>query len=274
MSEIKFWYHLPVTQSVDYNMRCAKKGEKVGFDVVSHQDHFLRESDETGCVPELWTFLTAVAVTTKLTVSPLVMCTLFRNPALVAKMVATIDQLSKGRVYLGVGAGWWKNEFRAYGYEWMSPNKRVDRAIESTEIIKRLWTEDVVDYDGRFWKIKECRMVPRPYTEPHPTIWNGGIGTRMLKMAGELCDGWATNIGDPKKFAEKKKEILGYAVGRDMLFAHYFGIVPGRLDFEGARNRIEGLLDTGITHFVIIMRPDPSNLEMLDQCKDLISHFK
>lgn len=274
LTDIKFWYHLPVTQSVQYVYECAQKGEKVGFDVVSHQDHFLKESDEKGCVPELWTFLMAVAATTNLTVSPLVMCNLFRNPALVAKMVATIDQFSKGRVYLGVGAGWWEEEFKAYGYEWMSPKKRVDRTIESTEIIKRLWTEEKVNYNGRFWKLENCELVPRPYSQPHPLIWNGGHGVRMLKMAGELCDGWATGIGDPDKFLEKKKEVLGYAHGREMVFAHFLGILPGGLNSTDARKQIEGLIDMGVTHFIIIMRPDPSNMEMLDECKDIIAHFK
>jgi alkanesulfonate monooxygenase SsuD/methylene tetrahydromethanopterin reductase-like flavin-dependent oxidoreductase (luciferase family) len=259
---------------VEYVLTCARKGEKVGFDAVSHQDHLIWESEEKGCIPEMWTLLTAVAATTNLTVSPLVMCNLFRNPALVAKTVATIDQLSRGRVYLAVGAGWWKEEFKAYGYRWMSAKRRVDRTIESTEIIKRLWTQENVDYDGKFWKIKNCEMVPRPYTEPHPLIWNGGSGPRMLKMTAKLCDGWITGITDPTKFLEKKQEILGYAKKPDMLFGHYLCIQPGRLEFPEAEKQIECLIDSGVTHFMIMMRPDASNIKMLDQCKDLISNFK
>jgi alkanesulfonate monooxygenase SsuD/methylene tetrahydromethanopterin reductase-like flavin-dependent oxidoreductase (luciferase family) len=274
MSEIKFWYHLPVTESVDYILNCARKGEKVGFDAVSHQDHLIWESKDKGCTPEMWTLLTAVAATTNLTVSPLVMCNLFRNPALVAKIVATIDQISKGRVYLAVGAGWWEEEFKAYGYRWMSGSKRVDRAIESTEIIRKLWTEERVDYDGRFWKIHNCSLVPRPYTEPHPPIWNGGAGKRMLKMAGELCDGWITGMADPAKFREKKEEVLGYAGGRDMLFGKYLCVLPGKLEFPEAGQQIEDLIGEGVTHFMIMMRPDAANMEMLDGCRDLISRFK
>jgi alkanesulfonate monooxygenase SsuD/methylene tetrahydromethanopterin reductase-like flavin-dependent oxidoreductase (luciferase family) len=274
LSEIKFWYHLPVTQSVQYVLDSAKKAEKVGFDVISHQDHLIWESEERGCVPEMWTLLTALAATTRMTVSPLVMCNLFPNPAMVAKMVATIDQLSKGRVYLGVGAGWWEEEFKAYGYRWAPSKERVDRAIESTLIVKRLWTEEEVDFEGEFWQLHHCRLVPRPFAQPHPIIWNGGAGPRMLKMTGELCDGWATGIGEPDKFLEKKKEVLRYAGGRDLLFAHFFGIVPGGMGFKEAKERIEGLIPAGVTHFVIIMRPDASNMEMLDQCRDLISNFR
>ena len=274
MSEIKFWYHLPVKQSVQHTFECAMKAEKIGFDAVSHMDHFLYKSQDRGCIPECWTLLTAIASSTNLTVSPLVMCSLFRNPALVAKMVATLDQLSKGRVYLAIGAGWWEEEFRAYGYEWMSAKKRVDRTIEATEIIKRLFTEEKVDFNGRFWKLENCELSPRPYTEPHPLLWNGGGGQRMLRMAGELCDGWITGSGSPDGFLEIKKRILDYADGREMVFGHYFEIEEGKLEFSEARKRIENLIDVGITHFMIILKPDATNISMLDGCKDLIAHFR
>ncbi len=274
MSEIRFWYHLPVTRPVREVLECAKKGEEVGFDVVSHQDHFLKVSEEKGCVPELWTMLTTISTNTNLTVSPLVMCNLFRNPALVAKMVATIDQLTRGRVYLGVGAGWWEDEFKAYGYPWLSPKKRVDRAIESTEIIKRLWSQDTVNYDGDFWNLENCNLVPRPYSDPHPLIWNGGSGPRMLKMTGQLCDGWTTPISDPDDFEEKKKFILKHSDESDKLFAHFFQMGPSGLGVDEARVRIENLMDLGVTHFIVILRPDTENLSMLDQCKDLIAEFR
>ena len=99
MAEIKFWYHLPVKVSVQHTLSCAEKAEKVGFDVVSHMDHFLYISEERGCIPECWTMLSAVAARTGLGVAPLVMSSLFRNPALLAKMVATLDQISRGRVH-------------------------------------------------------------------------------------------------------------------------------------------------------------------------------
>jgi len=273
VTDIKFWYHLPVTRPVREVMECARKAERVGFDVVSHQDHFIKESEEKGCVPELWTMLTAISTETNLTVSPLVMCNLFRNPALVAKMVATIDQLTEGRVYLAVGAGWWEEEFKAYGYPWLSPKKRVDRAIESTEIIRKLWSQDSVDYEGDFWTLENCELVPRPYSDPHPLIWNGGSGPRMLKMTGELCDGWTTSISDPVRFEEKRDFILKHSQGDDMLFAHFFMMGPEGLDLEQARDRIEALLELGVSHFIVILRPDANNLDMLDDCRGLIGEF-
>jgi alkanesulfonate monooxygenase SsuD/methylene tetrahydromethanopterin reductase-like flavin-dependent oxidoreductase (luciferase family) len=274
MSEITFWYHLPVKEGVGHTMDCAEKAERAGFQVVSHMDHFLYLSKDRGCIPECWTMLTAIAARTGLTVSPLVMCSLFRNPALVAKMVATLDQLTEGRVYLGLGAGWWQEEFEAYGYRWLPPGKRVSRTIEAARIIKRMWTEEKLDFQGRFWSLKDCALSPRPYTDPHPLLWNGGGGPRMLKMAGELCDGWITGSSDPAKFSEARDRVMGYSGGREMLFGHYLTVEEGKCSFEEARTRIEDLCAVGVTHFQVILRPDSENMEMLDECRDLIGAFE
>ncbi len=273
MAEIKFWYHLPVKEGVHHTLSCAEKAEEIGFDVVSHMDHFLYLSKDRGCIPECWTMLSAIGARTSLTVSPLVMCSLFRNPALVAKMVATLDQLTQGRVYLGIGAGWWQEEFRAYGYKWMSPKKRVDRTIEATRIIKTLLTEDHVDFEGRFWRLKDCSLVPRPYTHPHPPIWNGGGGPRMLEMAGELCDGWVTGSDDPEHIERSREIILRHADQREIQLAHYFTVEEGKLGFDEAGTRVEKLIDAGVTNFIVIMRPDSANLQMLDASKDLIDDY-
>jgi alkanesulfonate monooxygenase SsuD/methylene tetrahydromethanopterin reductase-like flavin-dependent oxidoreductase (luciferase family) len=274
LSDLKFWYHLPVKESVQHTMDCARKGEEVGFDVVSQMDHFPYKSKQMGCIPECWTLLTAVGTSTNLTVSPLVMCSLFRNPALLAKMVTTLDQLTRGRVYLAVGAGWWEDEFRAYGYDWMSPKKRVDRTIEAVRIIKKLWTEEKVDFRGEFWRIENCELVPRPYSDPHPPLLNGGGGPRMLKMAGELCDGWVTGDGDLEQFVTKRDKVLSYSEGRDMVFGHYITLGEGGLGIPEAGERIEELVDSGVSHVIIILKPDGANASLLEECRDLIGRFR
>jgi alkanesulfonate monooxygenase SsuD/methylene tetrahydromethanopterin reductase-like flavin-dependent oxidoreductase (luciferase family) len=274
MPATTFWYHLPVKEGVSHTLKSAEKAEEVGFDVVSQMDHFLYESPQRGCIPECWTMLCAVASRTGLTVSPLVMCSLFRNPALTAKMVATLDQLTQGRVYMAIGAGWWEREFDAYGYQWLPPKDRVDRTIEATRIMRRLWTEPKVDYEGDFWRIEGCQLVPRPYTDPHPLLWNGGSGPRMLRMAGELCDGWVTGSGDADYVSEKMEEVLEHSQGGEKVFGHYLSIGEGQLDFDGARERIEEFSDLGVSHFMVILSPDSESLEMLDGCEDLISSFR
>jgi len=274
MSDMRFWYHLPVKVSVAHTLQCAEKAEKIGFDVVSMMDHFVYKTEGRGSIPECWTMLAAVAARTRLTVTPLVMCSLFRNPALVAKMVATLDQITEGRVYLALGAGWWEEEFRAYGYEWMSPKGRVDRTIEAAEIIKRLWTEEEVDYRGRFWRLERCRLFPRPFTKPHPLLLNGGGGPRMMKMAGEICDGWITATADPERFSKQREKIESYAGDRELVFVDYLTIEEGKFSFDDARRQIEKLIDVGVSDFDIILDPDSSNVSMLDECKDLISDFR
>ncbi len=274
MSEISFWYHLPVKESVRHTFDCAMKAEEVGFDTASQMDHFLYESKQRGCKPECWTMLSSVASRTGLTVSPLVMCSLFRNPALLAKMVTTLDQLTRGRVHLGIGAGWWEREFKAYGYPWLSASKRVDRTVEATQIIKKLWTEERVNFDGRFWKIEDCELVPKPYSKPHPIIWNGGSGPRMLRMAGQLCDGWVTGNDDPEQVAEKMDYVREHSAHGKMLFGHYLTVGRENLGIEQARERIERFSDIGVTHFMILLNPDSDNFSMLDDCPDLISSFK
>lgn len=274
MSDIKFWYHLPAKEGVQYAMECAQRAEKVGFDVVSHMDHFLYISKERGCIPECWTMLTAVASRTNLTVSPLVMCSLFRNPALLAKMAATLDNLTGGRVYLGIGAGWWEEEFWAYGYEFTSAKDRVDRTIEAVRIIKRLWTGERINFEGDFWTLKDCVLSPVPGAGDRMPIWNGGSGKRMLRMTGELCDGWIAGGGDPGSFVKSRDLVLGYAGGREMSFAYCHYVDEGEGAFEKARDKIEEMNAVGVTNFILILRPDARNLGLLDSCGDLIREFR
>jgi alkanesulfonate monooxygenase SsuD/methylene tetrahydromethanopterin reductase-like flavin-dependent oxidoreductase (luciferase family) len=274
MSELKFWYHLPAKEGVQFAMDCAFKAEKVGFDVVSHMDHFLFISKDKGCIPECWTMLTAVAARTNLTVSPLVLCALFRNPALLAKMAATLDNLTGGRVYLGIGAGWWEEEFWAYGYEFTSPKDRVDRTIEAVQIIKKLWTGDKVNFEGDFWTLKDCIMSPVPVQKENMPVWNGGSGPRMLKMTGELCDGWISGGNDLDRFKRSRDVVLGHAGGREMSFATCFYVDDGKTNFGELGGKIEDMIDAGSTDIVLILRPDISNPDLLESCGDLIRNFR
>jgi len=273
--DITFWYHLPVTQSIDYVYKCALKAAEIGFDVVSNQDHFLVIHDERGCRPECWTMLTAIAMTTKLTVSPLVMCSLFRNPVLVAKIVTTLDQLTKGRVFLGIGAGWWKEEFEAYGYQWEPPKVRVDKTIEAIKIIKMVWTRDEVDYQGKFWTLKKCRLEPKPYQKPHPPIFSGGQGPRMLRATARYCDGWMPQIREPEEYKKKIEYMSKYMEDSEKF---YWGIV---IDIWEDKNTpddiiktIESFVEIGVTHFALFMHPQPKNLELLDKYSKVIAYFK
>lgn len=275
MTELEFAYHLPVTQSIDYIFKCALKAAKLGFDIVSHRDHLLVVNNRRGCRPECWTFLTAVAMSTHVKVMPLVLCSLFRNPVLLAKMVATLDQLTKGRVYLGIGACWWKREFEAYGYPWEGVKMRVDKTVEVIRILKMIWTQDVVNFEGKFWRIKECKLVPKPYQRPHPPIISGGERPRMLRITGRFCDGWISYTDDVDEYREKMNYIKRYLTKspKEFIWGSIISVRRGE-KVEDIIALIEDLASIGVKCFVLSLRPHSHNYEMLEEYKRVLDHFK
>ena len=275
MAELEFWYHLPVTQSIDYIFKCALKAAEIGFDVISHQDHFLVPGEERGCRPECWTMLTAIAVRTNVKVAPLVMCSLFRNPALVAKIVTTLDQLTKGRVYLGIGAGWWKEEFEAYGYPWEPPKVRVDKTLEALKIIKALWTKEEVNFEGKFWRLVKCRLEPRPYQKPHPPIISGGGKERMLRITARYCDGWMPSIKSVEEYKQRKEYIERYLKEPEKFaFGNVINVWYDKDSPQDIIRRIEGFAEIGVKSFAIFMHPQSKNFEMLDKYSKVLEYFK
>ena len=131
------------------------------------------------------------------------MCNSYRNPSLTAKIAATIDVISKGRVELGIGAGWKENEYLAYGYAFPKPAVRIAQLREAVTIIKKMWTEEKPSFKGRYYEINEALCEPKPVQKPHPPIWIGGAGEKLtLRVVAELADGcnW---YGTPEEYAHK-----------------------------------------------------------------------
>lgn len=120
-----------------------------------------------------------------------VLCNSFRNPALVAKMAATFDEMSGGRFILGIGAGWREQEYRSYGYDFPPPKVRIRQLSEGIQIIRRLWTEDNVTFDGRYFKVSNLTCYPHP--KPCPPIMIGGGGEALtLRVVAKYADWWNT----------------------------------------------------------------------------------
>ncbi|PSN99825.1 hypothetical protein B9Q05_11225 [Candidatus Marsarchaeota G2 archaeon ECH_B_1] len=174
----------------------ATKAEALGYDSFFVTDHFMRPHAEGKIEPkrhstlEAWSLLSYLASKTKLIrlgtcVTPIPL----RSPQILAKTVATVDILSEGRVILGVGPGWDQQEFEAYG-TWYDHAVRVEMTKEGVELIKKLWTQDVVNYEGKYYKAKNAVLEPKPVQSGGPPIWFGAIRDRMLKLAAELGDGW------------------------------------------------------------------------------------
>jgi alkanesulfonate monooxygenase SsuD/methylene tetrahydromethanopterin reductase-like flavin-dependent oxidoreductase (luciferase family) len=138
--------------------------------------------------------LAAIAASTsRIELGPLVACTNFHNPALLAKQAVTIDELSGGRFVLGLGAGWNETEFRAYGYPY---EHRIDRFEEAFTIIRTLMRDGAIDFDGRYFQARDCELQPRPARPGGPPILIGSNGPRMLRITMAHADAWNTWFSD------------------------------------------------------------------------------
>jgi F420-dependent oxidoreductase-like protein len=161
--------------------------ERLGYSSVWLDDHLMINNIP---ILECWTALSALSsVTETIRLGTMVTCNSFRNPALLAKMAATLDNISHGRLELGIGAGVQKSEHDAYGFTFASPKDRIERLSEAVEIVKKLWTEEKVSYSGKHYRIMDAVCEPKPLQKPHPPIVIGGGGEKMtLKVAAKHAD--------------------------------------------------------------------------------------
>lgn len=150
-------------------------------------DHFFWEDDPTY---EAWTVLSYLAGRyPKWEIGPMVLGQSYRNPALLAKMGATLQELSHGRFIMGIGAGWKEDEYRAYGYEFPSAGIRIEELEDTLEILQRLWTESgKITYQGKHYRIDNAYCEPKP--NPIPPIMVGGGGVKTMRLAAQYGDWW------------------------------------------------------------------------------------
>lgn len=196
----------------------AQRAEEVGFDSIWLPDHLTHRFDdvrEQGGM-DVWSLLSALAATTTtLEIAPLVACTSFRNPGLIAKMADTIDEISGGRFILGLGAGWHKPEYDAFGFPY---DYRVSRFEEALKIIAPLLRDGHVDFEGRFYSARDCELLPRGPRPSGPPILVGGAGDRVTRLAATYADAWNVDRkNDVNDVIEWKERIDGVCreVGRD-----------------------------------------------------------
>ncbi len=196
----------------------ALQAEGSGFDSVWVFDHLLFRSPEgqTAGIYEAWTILSALAVaTSRVELGTLVMCTPFRNPALLAKMVSTVEEVSNGRLILGLGAGWHQPEFDAFGFPF---DHKVDRFEEALQIIGPLLREGQVDFQGKYYSAPNCELRPRGPRPAGPPLLIGAFKPRMLQLTARHADSWNTCwLGHAEALAEPraKMEAACAAEGRD-----------------------------------------------------------
>jgi alkanesulfonate monooxygenase SsuD/methylene tetrahydromethanopterin reductase-like flavin-dependent oxidoreductase (luciferase family) len=196
----------------------AHTAEQVGFDSVWLGDHLVYELDVGARGPwEVWTSLAAIAAsTTSIQLGPLVASTSFHAPAMLAKMATTVDAISGGRLVLGLGAGWNRREYDAFGFPY---DRRVSRFAEAFTIIRTLLRDGSIDFHGDFYDADRCVLVPRA-SENGPALMIGSIGTRMLDIALPHVDAWNmwwSQYGNtPDGFRREKSRVDSMidAVGR------------------------------------------------------------
>lgn len=197
--------------------RVATDAERLGFESVWLEDHFQSWiGDKRRSTSECWTTLSALAAETeRVRLGTLVTCQDYRHPALLAKMAATVDHVSDGRLDLGLGAGWYEDEYDRFGYDFREPPaERIRRLRETIEVLQGLWTEETYTHDGEHFTLREAFCEPTPVQDPHPPIWVGGGGeTFTLRYAAELADGWNYGTLSPEEFEGKLDVLREYADG-------------------------------------------------------------
>jgi probable F420-dependent oxidoreductase len=196
----------------------ALQAEEAGLDSIWVYDHLLYrfEEDTTFGVWEGWSILAALAeATERVELGTLVMAALWRNPALLAKMAATVDEISNGRLILGLGTGYHRPEFDAFGYPY---DNRVSRFEEAMEIITSLCREGKVDFHGEYVSAPDCEIRPRGPRPGRPPILVASQGPRMLRLTAQYADAWNTAWFGPVKGIAKRRAELEAAcaeMGRD-----------------------------------------------------------
>jgi F420-dependent oxidoreductase-like protein len=198
----------------------AQAADAGSWDSIWVYDHFhtvpVPSTDPTF---ECWTATAALARdTTRVNVGQMVGCNGYRNPALYAKMASTVDVASNGRLYAGFGAGWYEQEWRAYGYPWPELKDRMGAFREATEIIYRMWTEDEVVFSGKYHSVDKPINEPKGIRKPHPSLWIGGGGENVtLKLVARFADAANIGAGNPEVVRAKTAILRTRCdeVGRD-----------------------------------------------------------
>ena len=261
--------------------RAAIKADELGFWGVSMPDHYMRRGTNAGTL-DSWFALAHLASKTSLVhVGTMVTPIPLRPPALLAKMVSTVDIISNGRTFLGVGAGWLRSEFEAYG-EWNEPSVRVSKTDEGLRLIRDFWTKKEVDFHGKYYHVKGGVLEPKPIQKPHPLLLFGGSGRRMLRLAGKygnivflppdmkLDFNEAKNIVLEAAQENKRTENFSFAAGSPI---NESGHGPAKYSRERFQHAVREAEKNGCEYFDFSI-PENELLESMDDfAKNVIPSF-
>jgi F420-dependent oxidoreductase-like protein len=257
------------SQIADSLKNLITKAENSGFDSFWVMDHFhqiqfVGRPEEP--MLEGWTVISMLAaITTKIKLGTLVTGIIYRYPSVLAKITATLDVLSKGRLFMGIGAGWNEQESLAYGISFPSNKERMLRLEEAIQVIRKMWTEEpYASFNGKYYQIRNAYCNPKPIQKPSPHILIGGSGERKtLKIVAKYAD--ACNLFGSPETVRRKLEILKEhckSVGRDYdsILKTKIGAVIVDDNNDMAKNRVRKTFreipDEQIKEFMIYGTPE------------------
>ena len=230
-------------------------------------DHFIPLGpDPTGPQLEGWTLLAALAARTeRLRLGLMVTGNIYRHPAILANMAVTVDHISRGRLDFGIGAGWNEQECTMYGIPLYPPGERIRRLGEACEVIKRLWTEPVANFDGKYYQLKDARCEPKPMQKPYPPYVLGGGGEQLtLRVVAQYASVW-NFVGGPVDVFQHKSEVLAghcAAIGRDPKTIERS--IQWPINYNNPSDAVEGMrpfIKAGATHIILNLRaPYPEGI--------------
>ena len=205
-------------QSYSDVLALAEHVEATGWSGIWYADHFMPDAEDTSAPwPEAWTTLAAIgAKVPRLRIGTLVTGNTYRHPAVLAKMAATLDHITGGRVVLGLGSGWQENEHRQYGIEFYDVAERLARLDEACAVIKALYSEPVANFTGQRYQLNDASLEPKPVQDPLPLMIGGGGEKVTLKITARWADEW--NVWGTPETLEHKMRILDAhceSLGRD-----------------------------------------------------------
>lgn len=262
--------------------------EDGGLDSAWVGDHLLyQQADDTWVGPwEAWSTLAAMAaVTERISLGPLVAATPFHAPAMLAKKAATLDEIAGGRFVLGLGAGWNRTEFEAFGFPY---DRRFARFAEAFTIIRTLLTEGEIDFSGEFYDLRDCKILPRPHTPGGPPLMIGSVGPKMLNLTLPYVGQWnawfAQFDNDPAKAGELIRWVdevadeagrEGEPVEKTICTLFQFGDSPLRHNAENGIHGMDAQLqaldafaEVGVDHLQLIL--DPITVDTIDEAISVV----
>jgi alkanesulfonate monooxygenase SsuD/methylene tetrahydromethanopterin reductase-like flavin-dependent oxidoreductase (luciferase family) len=278
-------------RSYDSIRAVAQQAEADGFDSIWLADHlfYRNPGEQTRGIWECWTMLSALAqATERVEIGTLVLCNSLRNPAILAKMATTADEVSHGRLILGIGAGWNEPEYQAFGVPF---DHRVDRFEEALQIVKPLLQDGHVDFAGQYYQARDCEIAPRgPRLAGPPLMVGSEVGPRMLRLTAQYADLWNVGyMGEPETLSapRAKLEVACRKVGRDpatigitafigLWFPDLQPTKPSAFDspLTGSVQEIaaamRGYMELGVEHIMFQSAPDtPESRQRLSEALGL-----